>query len=100
MKEKLNTIILIFTRFATAIFLIDSIALLSFKGKEAKLYALDVLIILGIAFICALLYVLLLSDRNLLALKTVRYIILRLHPIQRATVRLWAYFLRKCTHAL
>lgn len=64
MKEKLNTFILIFTRFATAIFLIDSIALLSFKGKEAKLYALDVLIILGIAFICALLYVLLLSDRN------------------------------------
>ena len=47
MKEKLNTIILIFTRFATAIFLIDSIALLSFKGKEAKLYALDVLILLS-----------------------------------------------------
>ena len=79
MKEKLNTIILIFTRFATAIFLIDSIALLSFKGKEAKLYALDVLIILGIAFICALLYVLLLrnfSKKKMLAMQIIYTLII------------------------
>ena len=65
MKEKLNTIILIFTRFATAIFLIDSIALIAFKGKEAKLFATDILAILGIALLCAVFYILLLSDRNI-----------------------------------
>lgn len=65
MREKLNTVILIFTRFSTAIFLIDSIALLAFKGKEAKLYATDILAILGLALICAVLYLLLLNDRNI-----------------------------------
>ena len=64
MKEKLNSIILIFTRFSTVIFLVDSFALLVFKGKEAKLYVIDVLTILAIALICAVLYVLLLSDKN------------------------------------
>ena len=56
---------MIFTRFATSIFLIDSIILLAFKGKEAKLFATDVLVILGLAFICAVLYILLLNDRNI-----------------------------------
>ncbi len=65
MKEKLNTVILIFTRFSTAIFLIDSIALFLFKGKEAKLFVTDILVILGIALLCGILYVLLLDDRNL-----------------------------------
>lgn len=65
MKDKLNTVISIFTRFSTAIFLIDSIALLAFKGREAKLYAMDILIILAIALMCALFYILLLSDRNI-----------------------------------
>ena len=65
MKDKLNTVISIFTRFSTAIFLIDSIALLVFKGREAKLYAMDILIILAIALMCALFYILLLSDRNI-----------------------------------
>ena len=64
MKEKLNTVILIFTRFATVIFLLDSIALLLFKGKEAKLFATDILVILGIALLCGILYVLFLDDRN------------------------------------
>ncbi|MBR6295175.1 MAG: DUF3021 family protein [Treponema sp.] len=61
MKEKINTVILLFTRWATAIFLVDSIALIAFRGKEARLYAADVLVIL--ALVCAILYVLLLSDR-------------------------------------
>ena len=65
MKETFNTLILIFTRFATAIFLIDSIALISFKGKEAKLFATDILAILGIALLCTVFYILLLSDRNI-----------------------------------
>lgn len=65
MKETFNTLILIFTRFATAIFLIDSIALISFKGREAKLFATDILAILGIALLCAVFYILLLSDRNI-----------------------------------
>ena len=65
MREKLNTVILIFTRFSTAIFLVDSIALLAFKGKDAKLYATDILFILGLALACAILYVLFLSDRNI-----------------------------------
>ena len=65
MKETFNTLILIFTRFATAILLIDSIALISFKGKEAKLFATDILAILGIALLCAVFYILLLSDRNI-----------------------------------
>ena len=61
MKEKINTVILLFTRWATAIFLVDSIALIAFRGKEARLYAADVLVIL--ALVCAIPYVLLLSDR-------------------------------------
>lgn len=65
MKEKLNTVILIFTRFSTAIFLLDSIALFLFKGKEAKLFVTDILVILGIALLCGILYALLLDDRNL-----------------------------------
>ena len=64
MKEKLNTLITISTRLSTVIFLIDSIALLAFKGKDACLSAVDVLVILGIALICGLLYVLILSDKN------------------------------------
>lgn len=64
MKEKLNTLILLFTRFATSIFLIDSIVLLAVKGREAKLLATDVLVILALALVCAILYILLLSDRN------------------------------------
>ena len=63
MKEKINTVILLFTRWATAIFLVDSIALIAFRGKEARLYAADVLVILALALVCAILYVLLLSDR-------------------------------------
>lgn len=65
MRDKINTLILIFTRFATSIFLIDSIVLLAFKGKEAKLYATDILVILGLALVCALLYILLLNDRSI-----------------------------------
>lgn len=65
MREKLNTLILLFTRFATSIFLIDSIVLLVVKGREAKLLATDVLVILALALVCALLYILLLSDRYL-----------------------------------
>ena len=64
MREKLNTLILLFTRFATSIFLIDSIVLLAVKGREAKLLATDVLVILALALVCAILYILLLSDRN------------------------------------
>lgn len=64
MKEKINTVISIFTRFSTVIFVLDSIALLAFKGKEAKLYVTDILFMLGIALFCALLYTLLLSDKN------------------------------------
>ena len=65
MREKLNTLILLFTRFATSIFLIDSIVLLTVKGREAKLLATDILVILALALVCALLYILLLSDRYL-----------------------------------
>ena len=65
MRDKINTLILIFTRFATSIFLIDSIVLLAFKWKEAKLYATDILVILGLALVCALLYILLLNDRSI-----------------------------------
>ena len=64
MKDKLNALILIFTRWTTSIFLVDSIVLLLFKGKQAKLYALDVLVILALAFACAVLYVFLIYDRN------------------------------------
>ena len=64
MKDKLNTLILIFTRFATSIFLIDSIVLLAFKGREAKLLATDVLVILGLALVCGIFYILLLNDKN------------------------------------
>ena len=64
MKEKLNTLILIFTRFATSIFLIDSIVILAFKGREAKLLATDVLVILGLALVCGIFYILLLNDKN------------------------------------
>ena len=65
MKETIEDIISLFTRFSTTIFLVDSIALLAFKGKQAKLLAIDVLCILGIALVCAIFYVLLLSDRNI-----------------------------------
>ena len=71
MKEKLNTLITVFTRFSTVIFLLDSIALLAFKGKDASLSALDVLVILGIALICGILYVLILSDKNVSKKKNV-----------------------------
>lgn len=64
MREKLNTLILIFTRFATSIFLIDSIVLLVVKGRTAKLMATDILVILALALVCAILYIVLLSDRN------------------------------------
>ena len=64
MREKLNTLILIFTRFATSIFLIDSIVLLAVKGREAKLLATDILVILALALVCALLYLILLNDKN------------------------------------
>lgn len=64
MKEKLNTLILMFTRFATAIFLVDSIVLLAFKGKEARLLAIDVLVILALAFACSVLFVLFLDDKE------------------------------------
>ena len=65
MKEKLNTLILLFTRFATSIFLIDSIVLLAVKGREAKLLATDVLVMLALSLVCALLYIVLLNDRYL-----------------------------------
>lgn len=64
MREKLNTLILIFTRFSTVIFLIDSIALLAFKGNKAGLYATDILVILALALVCAALYLLLLNDKK------------------------------------
>lgn len=63
MKEKIQAVILLFTRWATAIFLVDSAALLAFRGKEARLYATDVLVILALALVCAVLYVLILGDR-------------------------------------
>lgn len=81
MKEKINTVILLFTRWATAIFLVDSIALIAFRGKEARLYAADVLVILALALVCAILYVLLLSDsffskKKMLLMQFVYFIII------------------------
>ena len=64
MREKFNTMIVMFTRFSTAIFLIDSLVLLAFKGKEAKLFATDILVILALALACAVIYTLLLSDKD------------------------------------
>lgn len=64
MKDKIKTLIYIFSLIVTAIFIIDSIFLLIFKGKGAVLSVVDVLFILLDAFICAFCYLPLLSDKG------------------------------------
>ena len=64
MKDKIKTLIYIFSLIVTAIFIIDSIFLLIFKGKGAVLSVVDVLFILLDAFICALCYLPFLSDKG------------------------------------
>lgn len=64
MKDKIKTLIYIFSLIVTAIFIIDSIFLLIFKGKESALSVVDVLFILLDAFICALCYLPFLSDKG------------------------------------
>ena len=65
MKEKINTILSIFTRLSTAIFLLDSIILITAYGKEAKFLATDIIAILALALVCSVCYLPLLSDKNL-----------------------------------
>lgn len=65
MKEKINTILSIFTRLATAIFLLDSIILITAYGKEANFLATDIIAILALALVCSVCYLPLLSDKNL-----------------------------------
>ncbi len=63
-KENINQLKLMFTRITTQIFLIDSVALLIFKGKEARIMATDALAIIALGAVCAFFYVYLLHDKE------------------------------------
>ncbi|MCR5288678.1 MAG: hypothetical protein K6E51_01655 [Treponema sp.] len=69
MKDKIKTVIYIFSLIVTAIFLIDSVFLYIFKGKQAVLSAVDIMFILLDAFICAVCYLPLLSDKGISKMK-------------------------------
>ncbi|MBP5284241.1 MAG: hypothetical protein J6Y93_06215, partial [Treponema sp.] len=62
MKEKFKELKLMFTRISTQIFLLDAVGLLLFKGKDAKVSATDILVMLGIGGLCSLCYIILLFD--------------------------------------
>ena len=64
MKEKLHTLLLLFTHISTSIFLINSIALIILNGSQAKLFASEILAILGIALLCSICYIPFLSDKS------------------------------------
>lgn len=64
MNEKLDVLKAMFTRFSTQFLLLDSVLLVLTKGKSARLYAAEVLVILGISAISALLYLLFLYDKD------------------------------------
>ena len=64
MREKFDTFLLMFTRLSTQFCLVDALAHLIFKGVKTKVYSLEFLVILGIASICAVLYVALLINKN------------------------------------
>ena len=61
MKEKLETAKLMFTRFTTQFLLLDSIAHLLYNGKDAKIAALEVFMIIAVSSVCAFIYAVLLT---------------------------------------
>lgn len=71
MKEKIKTVIFTFSLIVTAIFLIDSVFLFIFKGKQPVLSAVDIMFMLLDAFICAVCYLPLLSDKGFSKMKMI-----------------------------
>ena len=63
-KENINELKQMFTRITSQILFIDCIALLIFKGKEARILATDGLAIVAIGAVCAIFYVILLYDKE------------------------------------
>ena len=64
MREKFDTFLLMFTRLSTQFCLVDALAHLIFRGAYTKIYSVELLVILGISSICAVLYVTLLTDKD------------------------------------
>ena len=65
LKENITELKLMFTRITSQILFIDSIVLLIFKGKEARILATDGLAMVAIGAVCAFFYVVLLYDKEI-----------------------------------